>query len=36
MALSKSKDETKGKSAGTRDVRNVGGRFYRFAGAGRK
>ncbi len=29
-------DETVGKSAGTRDVRAVGGRFARFAGEGRK
>ncbi len=29
-------DETTGKSVGTRDVRNVGGKSYRFAGAGRK
>jgi hypothetical protein len=29
-------DETKGKSLGSRDVRNVGGRFFRFAGPGRK
>jgi hypothetical protein len=29
-------DETGGKSAGTRDVRAVGGRFARFAGEGRK
>ena len=29
-------DETTGKTVGTRDVRNVGGRFARFAGAGRK
>jgi hypothetical protein len=28
-------DETTGKSAGTRDVRKVGGRFARFAGEGR-
>ncbi len=28
-------NETTGKSVGTRDVRNVGGRFYRFAGKGR-
>ncbi len=29
-------DETSGKSLGSRDVRNVGGRFARFAGEGRK
>ncbi len=29
-------DETTGKSLGSRDVRKVGGRFFRFAGAGRK
>ncbi len=29
-------DETSGKSVGSRDVRNVNGRFFRFAGAGRK
>ncbi len=29
-------DETQGKSAGTRDVRKVGGRFFRYAGPGRK
>jgi len=29
-------DETLGKSAGSRDIRNVGGRFFRFAGEGRK
>jgi hypothetical protein len=28
-------DETTGKSLGSRDVRNVGGRFARFAGKGR-
>ncbi len=28
-------DETGGKSAGTRDIRKVGGRFARFAGEGR-
>ncbi len=28
-------DETSGKSVGTRDIRNVGGRFARFAGEGR-
>ncbi len=30
------KDETQGKSLGTRDVRSIGGRFARFAGEGRK
>jgi hypothetical protein len=29
-------DETGGKSAGTRDIRNVGGRFFNFAGKGRR
>jgi hypothetical protein len=29
-------DETTGKSAGTRNIRSVGGRFFRFAGEGRK
>jgi hypothetical protein len=29
-------DETGGKSAGTRNVRNVGGRFFNFAGKGRR
>jgi hypothetical protein len=29
-------DETGGKAVGTRDVRNVGGRFFNFAGKGRR
>jgi hypothetical protein len=29
-------DETQGKSVGSRDVRKVNGRFFRFAGEGRK
>ncbi len=29
-------DETGGKSLGTRDVRNVGGRFFNFATKGRR
>jgi hypothetical protein len=28
-------DETQGKGVGTRDIRNVSGRFARFAGKGR-
>jgi hypothetical protein len=29
-------DETTGKAAGTRNIRSIGGRFFNFAGKGRR